>query len=106
MRRLTAESSDSNVSVLIPARVAAPISVLNRAIVAKSALHSEQNFSSRPGRSNKSVTRPHSPHCFATLRPTYMSFNIAASFLALPAAAQERASNVRIGCFDRTTTWS
>ena len=56
-------------SVLIPARVAAPISVLNRAIVAKLAPHSEQNFSSCPGRSNKSVTRPHSPHCFADSAP-------------------------------------
>src|SRR6202041_1929091 len=84
MRRLISESSDSNVPVLLPARVSAPISVFNWMTVAKSALHSRQNLSGIPGSSNKSLTRPHSPQFFATCRSMYVSFNIAAPFLALP----------------------
>jgi hypothetical protein len=48
--------------VLLPASVAASISVLNRMAVAKSALHSKQHFSVLPGSSNNSWICPQTLH--------------------------------------------
>lgn len=58
IRELTSLNSVTSASVLLPATVAASISVPNRMTVAMSALHERQNFSVLPGSSKSSVIQP------------------------------------------------
>jgi hypothetical protein len=58
-RLLISANSETSVRVFWPARVAASISVVNKMLVARSALQARQYVSVLPGRSKSSAIRPH-----------------------------------------------
>jgi hypothetical protein len=58
-RLLISRNSETSARVFRPARVAASISVVNKMVVARSALQARQHLSALPGRSKSSLIRPH-----------------------------------------------
>jgi hypothetical protein len=58
-RLLISRNSETSARVFRPARVAASISVVNKMVVARSALQARQHLSVLPGRSKSSLIRPH-----------------------------------------------
>ena len=86
IRLLTWENSETNASVLLPASVAASISVLNNMAVAISALHSRQHFSVLPGSSNNSSRWPQTLHAaIESFSVPFGPFNMTVPFLPLSA---------------------
>ena len=84
IRLLTSENSETNESVLLPASVAASISVLNNIAVAISALHSRQHFSVLPGSSNNSSRCPQTLHgAIESFSVPFGPFNMTVPFLPL-----------------------
>lgn len=80
---LISVNSDTSARVLLPATVAASISVPNNMTVATSALHAKQNLSVLPGNSKSSATHPHTLQ-WPTKSCSVVSIWNAASFLEAP----------------------